>query len=157
MVSDTPLSVCATDLKGAPVLKVILRLRKARSSAFELSASSAATKRGSASMRVTSTPSERQADANSTPITPPPSTNARSGSFSSSSACSLASTRVPSISRPGRDFEYDPEASTRWRPSYRTPETSTVRGPTSTPRPSMTVMPWLDTSPCSPWAKRRRY
>ena len=59
----------------APVLKPILRLRNARSSCLPTHGSSAGTSDGRASMMVTSAPSEAQMDANSTPITPPPSTS----------------------------------------------------------------------------------
>ncbi|BCB84038.1 hypothetical protein Psuf_013510 [Phytohabitans suffuscus] len=71
---------------------------------------------GSASTIVTSLPSERHALANSTPITPPPSTIAEVGTRSRLSACSLEMTRLPSSSRPGRVREYDPVASTTLRP-----------------------------------------
>ena len=72
----------ATERNGVLVLKPIPRLRNARSRAFEHASSSPGTSRGSASMIVTSTPNERQADANSTPMTPPPSTIALSGKVS---------------------------------------------------------------------------
>jgi hypothetical protein len=54
-------------------------------------------------MMVTSTPKDFQALANSQPMTPPPSTIAEAGTRSSSSACSLVMTFVPSISRPGSE------------------------------------------------------
>jgi hypothetical protein len=57
---------------------------------------------------VTSAPNERHTLANSTPITPPPSTTARGGTRSSVSAWSEVITRSPSMSRPGRDLEYEP-------------------------------------------------
>ena len=55
------------------------RLRNARSSALLTAGSSAATSRGSASTMVTSAPNERITEANSTPMTPPPSTTTRAG------------------------------------------------------------------------------
>ena len=64
---------------------------------------------------VTSAPNDFQTLANSTPMTPPPSTIADAGTWSSCSACSLVMTRSPSISRPGRLREYEPVASTTWR------------------------------------------
>ncbi len=63
-----------TDENRTPVLKAIFRLRNARSRAFEQDSSSAGTSRGSASMMVTSAPKDFHTEANSTPMTPPPST-----------------------------------------------------------------------------------
>ena len=105
MVALTPLSVCSTFSNGLPTLKLIFRLRKARSTALEMSSSSAATSRGSASRMVTSAPKDFHTLANSTPMTPPPSTIAELGTRSSFSACSLVSTRLPSTSRPGSERE----------------------------------------------------
>ena len=62
---------------------LILRLRNARSSAFDDASSSAATSRGSASTMVTSAPKLRHTLANSQPITPPPSTTTEAGTRSS--------------------------------------------------------------------------
>ena len=50
------------------------RLRKARSRALEQASSSLGTRCGSASTMVTSAPKDFQTLANSTPMTPPPST-----------------------------------------------------------------------------------
>ncbi len=83
--------------------KAIPRLRNARCSWVEMASSSAATRRGSASMIVTSEPNERNTEANSTPITPPPRTTTRAGTWSRLSAWSLVMTR-PVISSPGSDF-----------------------------------------------------
>ena len=55
------------------------RLRYARSSSLELASSSSGTRWGSASTIVTSAPKDFQAEANSTPMTPPPSTIAERG------------------------------------------------------------------------------
>ena len=55
-------------------------------------------------MMVTSDPNERQIEANSTPITPPPRTITLFGTKSNLRAWSEVITRPP-ISRPGRDFE----------------------------------------------------
>ena len=55
---------------------------------------------GSASTMVTSVPNEAQVEANSTPMTPPPSTIAFSGIHSRLSAWVEVMTR-PSISSPG--------------------------------------------------------
>ena len=85
---------------------------------------------------VTSAPNDFQTLANSTPITPPPSTIAEAGTRSSVSACSLVITRSPSISRPGSVFAYEPVARMTLRPVYRLPSTSTVFGPTSLPAPA---------------------
>ena len=105
MVARTPFSVCSTFSNGLPTLKLIFRLRNARSTALEISSSSAATSRGSASRMVTSAPNDFHTLANSTPITPPPSTIAELGTRSSLRACSLVITRVPSTSRPGSERE----------------------------------------------------
>ena len=105
MVTLTPFSVCSTFSNGLPTLKLIFRLRNARSSALDDSSSSAATSRGSASTIVTSTPKDFHTLANSTPITPPPSTITDDGTRSSVRAWSLVMTRSPSISRPGRICE----------------------------------------------------
>ena len=86
--------------KRTPVRKVILRLRNARSSCLEIASSSAATSRGSASTIVTSAPKDLNTEANSTPMTPPPRTTTRAGTWSRRSAWSLVMTRPP-ISRPG--------------------------------------------------------
>ena len=86
------------------------RRRKARSSSLELASSSSGTRCGSASTMVTSVPKDVQALANSTPITPPPSTIALAGTRSRVRACSLAITRWPSSSRPGSVREYEPVA-----------------------------------------------
>ncbi len=81
--------------------KLILRLRKARSSALDDASSSPATSRGRASMIVTSAPKDFQTLANSQPMTPPPRTIAEAGTWSRRRACSEVMTRVPSTSRPG--------------------------------------------------------
>ena len=73
-VATTPESLWVTLANRTPVVKLILRLRNARSRALETAASSAGTSRGSASMIVTSDPNDFHTDANSTPMTPPPST-----------------------------------------------------------------------------------
>jgi hypothetical protein len=65
---------------------------------------------------VTSAPKDFHTLANSTPITPPPSTTTDAGTRSSSSAWSLVITRSPSIFRPGRERGYDPVASTTCLP-----------------------------------------
>ena len=104
------------------------RRRKARSSSLELDSSSGGTRCGSASTMVTSAPKERQTLANSTPITPPPSTTTEAGTRSSSSAWSLVMTRSPSISRPGRLRDYEPVASTTCAPVYAWSPTWTVVG-----------------------------
>ena len=79
------------------------RLRKARSSSFELDSSSGGSRCGSISTMVTSAPNDRQTLANSTPITPPPRITAEAGTRSRVSAWSLVITRSPSICRPGSD------------------------------------------------------
>ena len=58
------------------------RLRNARSSALDDASSSAATRRGSASTIVTSAPKDCHTLANSTPMTPPPSTTTDAGTWS---------------------------------------------------------------------------
>ena len=73
-VATTPLSSWVTLAKRTPVVNAIFRLRNARSRAFEHASSSAGTSRGRASMMVTCDPKDFQTEANSTPITPPPST-----------------------------------------------------------------------------------
>ena len=92
-------------------MKAILRRRNARSSALEQAGSSAGTSRGRASTMVTSAPNDFQTLANSTPITPPPSTTTRFGTWSRTRAWSLVMTRPP-ISSPGRERGYEPEART---------------------------------------------
>ncbi len=81
-----------------------MRLRKARSRAFDDASSSAATSRGSASTMVTSAPKLFQTLANSQPMTPPPSTTTDAGTCSSLRACSEVMIRSPSMSRPGSDL-----------------------------------------------------
>ena len=99
------MSVCLTLWNGVLVRKLILRLRNARSRAFDDASSSAAISRGSASTMVTSAPKLRHTLANSQPITPPPSTTTDAGTRSRVSACSEVITRSPSMSRPGRERE----------------------------------------------------
>ena len=96
----TPESLCLAPVNFTPVLKAILRLRNARSRSLEANSSSDGTRRGSASTMVTSAPKLLNTDANSTPITPPPSTTTLRGTSSSRSASLLVMTRPP-ISRPG--------------------------------------------------------
>ena len=93
-----------TEEKRAPSLNAIFRLRKARSRAFDSDSSSLGARWGNASMIVTSTPNDFHTEANSTPITPPPSTIALFGTQSIVSAWSEVITRPP-ISRPGSDRE----------------------------------------------------
>ena len=76
--------------------------------------------------------------ANSTPMTPPPSTMADAGTRSSVRACSEAMTRSPSISRPGQGLA----SRSRW-PARRCGRCSSLArrpppwsGPTSLPVPS---------------------
>ena len=133
-VTDTRSSLTSAVLERGPGSRRDARLRKARSRPAETSGSSVATSRGSASTTVTSTPKERQADANSTPITPPPRTTARRGSVVRRSACSLVSTRCPSISNPGSVFAYEPVASTTCAPGTRSVADPDDRGFRRPPR-----------------------
>ena len=71
--------LCSTPANRAPSSKLILRLRKARSSAFDACSSSSGTRWGRASTMVTSAPKDRQTLANSQPMTPPPSTTTEAG------------------------------------------------------------------------------
>ena len=96
----TPLSDCSTPLNLTPVLKLILRLRNARSSCLASAGSSSGTRVGSASTIVTSAPKDFQTEANSTPMTLPPMMTTSSGTSLMVSASSLVTTRPP-ISRPG--------------------------------------------------------
>ncbi len=116
-VTVTPESVVLASLNFFPSENVIPRLRKARSSSLELDSSSSGSRCGSASTTVTSAPNDRHTLANSTPMTPPPSTTTDDGTLSSVSACSLVMMRLPSISRPGREREYEPVASTSALPA----------------------------------------
>jgi len=84
---------------------VMPRRRNARSSCFELASSSSGSRWGSASTMVTSAPNDFQTLANSTPMTPPPSTTTDAGTLSSVNACSLVMIRSPSTSSPGSDRE----------------------------------------------------
>jgi hypothetical protein len=102
-VTATPSSVTLTLWKVVPVRSWILRLRNARSRAFDDASSSTATSRGSASTMVTSAPKLAQTLANSQPITPPPSTTTDDGTRSSWSACCEVRTRSPSMSSPGSE------------------------------------------------------
>ncbi len=111
------------------------RLRKARSSSFELDSSSGGSRCGSISTIVTSAPNDRHRLANSTPITPPPSITAEAGTRSRVSAWSLVITRSPSICRPGSERGSEPEASTTCAPSYTASPTATAVGETSLPSP----------------------
>ncbi len=153
-VTATPWSVTLTLWNGVPVRKAIVRLRNARSRALEDASSSTATSRGSASMIVTSAPKLRQTLANSQPITPPPSTTTDDGTASSRIACSEVITRSPSMSRPGSERAYEPEASTTCRPVWAVPSTVTSRGPVSRPAPSITVIPRDLIRPPSPLYSR---
>ena len=103
------------------------RLRNARSSDLLIDSSSLGTRCGSASMMVTSAPNDFQTLANSTPMTPPPSTATFFGTKSSSSACSLVMTRPP-ISRPGSEREYEPVARMTFLPVIVSSPTWTVVG-----------------------------
>lgn len=62
-------------------------------------------------MIVMSVPKDFQAEANSTPMTPPPRTIADFGTRSRTRAWSEEMIRLPSISRPGSDFGTEPVAS----------------------------------------------
>ncbi len=73
-VTCTPVSSCVADAKRTPRLKEMPRLRNARSRALEQAMSSLGTRLGRASTMVTSAPNDFQTLANSTPMTPPPST-----------------------------------------------------------------------------------
>ena len=95
----TPPSWRSTDSNIVLVRKVILRLRKARSSCLEIASSSLGTRWGSPSMMVTWLPMEAQAEANSTPMTPPPRITAEAGTWSISRASSEVMT-PPEISCP---------------------------------------------------------
>ena len=75
----TESALCSTPVNFVPVLKAILRLRNWRSSDFERNSSSLGTRCGRASTIVTSLPKLFHTLANSTPMTPPPSTTTRSG------------------------------------------------------------------------------
>ena len=99
-------------------------------------------------MMVTRDPMEAQAEANSTPMTPPPRMMADVGTWSSSRACSLVITG-PEISWP-MVLENEPEASTMFRPLYRLPLTSTTSLATRRPQPLITSMPRDETSPWRP-------
>ena len=61
-------------------------------------------------MTVTSVPKDFQAEANSTPMTPPPRTIADFGTRSRTRAWSEEMMRLPSMSRPGSDFGTEPVA-----------------------------------------------
>ena len=73
------------------------RLRKARSSSLELFSSSTGTRCGRPSTIVTSVPKDFHAEANSTPMTPPPRMIADFGTRSRISAWSEEMMRLPSI------------------------------------------------------------
>src|SRR6478735_7448058 len=149
----TPESSWVTLLNRTPVLKPILRLRNARSTSLAAHGSSSGTRVGSASTMVTSVPKEAQVEANSTPMTPPPSTMAVSGTHSRLSAWVEVMTR-PSISRPGSDREYEPVARMTSLPMNRSFPTTTLFGPTNLPTPSTTWMPRDLTRPCRPLYRR---
>ena len=98
---------------AAPVTTLIPRLRNARSRAAEMLESSPETSRGSASTIVTFTPNDRQAEANSTPITPPPSTIAEAGKPVEPERL-LAREDLQAVDlQPRQRAGYDPVASTR--------------------------------------------
>lgn len=113
------------------------RLRNARSRSLELFSSSTGTRCFRPSTIVTSVPKDFHAEANSTPMTPPPRTIADVGTRSSFSAWSEEMMRLPSISRPGSDFGTEPVARSTCRPWTRWPFTSTEVGDESRPSPSM--------------------
>ena len=91
---------------------VMPRLRRARVSCFDDHSSSAATSRGSASTIVTAAPNDAQMLANSTPMTPPPSTTTRFGSSGNveclvareDAATDLESGQAPDL-RAGREHQ----------------------------------------------------
>jgi len=136
--------------KKVPRLNLMPRLRKARSSSFELFSSSTGTRCGRPSTMVTSVPKDFHAEANSTPITPPPSTIAVFGTRSRVSAWSEEMIRSPSMVSPGSERGTEPVASTTWRPWIRCPFTSTEVGDDSRPSPSMYVTLREATRPCRP-------
>jgi hypothetical protein len=72
-----------------------------RSSAAEISSSSAITSRGSISITLTCEPIAAKKHANSQPMTPPPRIAMRLGWCERSSASLLPMTRSPSIAQPG--------------------------------------------------------
>ncbi len=145
----TPESFCSTPENRTPVLNAILRLRKARSSTLLAASSSAGTSRGSASTIVTSAPKDFQTLANSTPITPPPSTTTLSGTQSIVSAWSEVTTRPP-MSRPGSERAYEPVARTTFLPVRVRSPTVTVVGEDSRPSPSTSVTWCALARPCRP-------
>ena len=83
-------------------------------------------------MIVTSAPKDFQTEANSEPMTPPPSTITDLGTQSSWSAWSDVMTRPP-ISRPGSVRAYEPVPRMMCSPVMRSPLTSTVSLATSLP------------------------
>ena len=101
-------------------------------------------------MIVMSDPKDFQAEANSTPMTPPPRTIADFGTRSRTRAWSEEMMRLPSISRPGSDFGTEPVARSTWRPWTRWPFTSTEVGDDRRPSPSMYVTLREAMSPCRP-------
>jgi hypothetical protein len=114
------------------------RRRNARCSALDDASSSSGSSCGSISTMVTSAPNDRQIEANSTPITPPPRMIADDGTWSSTSASSELITREPSRLRPGRLFGTDPVASTICGAVYTSSPTRTLVADSRRPAP-MTV------------------
>ncbi len=134
-MTRTPESSCVTPENFTPVVKLILRRRKARSSCLDSASSSSGTSRGSASTMCTSAPKDFHTLANSTPMTLPPMITARCGTHSRLSAWSLVTTR-PSMVRPGSVRAYEPVARTTLRPLTARSPTWTVSAATSRPWPS---------------------
>ena len=98
-------------------MKAILRLRNARSSALDDASSSAGTSRGSASTMVTSAPNDVQTLANSHADHAAAEHDRRLGHVVQPQRVLAGDHPSPSISRPGREREYEPVARTTLRPA----------------------------------------
>ena len=98
-------SVCSTPVNFTPVLKLILRLRNARSSCLDSDGSSSGISVGRPSMIVTSAPNDFHTEANSTPMTLPPMMTTFSGTSLIVSASELVMTWPPMSSPSVRDTD----------------------------------------------------
>ncbi len=134
---------------------MILRFLKARSSSLRASASSVAIRLSSISTIVTSLPKWSNTDANSTPITPPPSTISRGGTASIASRPVESTQRGPSMPSTGGRVGLEPVAITACvNATVSPPSTPIVLASVNWPRPSTTVIPLAFSRPPTPLTER---
>ncbi len=157
-VTATPPSLRSSDdgSNVVPTRQLIPRLSNCLRSSWPIASSSSGTRLGAISTSVTSQPTLRQNDANSTPTAPAPSTIALGGMESRKSASSLVSTWRPSVAMPGSCRALEPVATMMWPVSSSTwspppsAVTTTRPGPVIRPRPCTVVALFFFSNPCTP-------